>query len=310
MTTLIMGTRGSALALAQSRQFAAQLENRHPGLRVEERIIRTTGDMQQGVPLPQIGGKGVFTLEIEQALLNREIDFAVHSLKDLPPLLPAGLCLACTPKRQDAGDVCLVREAGLSQTKATLPFLPLGAKVGTSSLRRRAQLLALRPDIEISDVRGNIDTRLKKLQSGGYDAIILAAAGLNRLELDLGESQLYAFEQRDFVPAPGQGALAIEAREGDDKVLPFLKALEDAASLAEVSAERAAMSALNAGCSTPLGARAVVDGDSLHLWAAVLSEDGRRRVFVEEKGEAADAIGLGQRVAQKLLDEGAGELLA
>jgi hydroxymethylbilane synthase len=188
--------------------------------------------------------------------------------------------------------------------------LPYGARVGTSSLRRRAELLALRPDIKISDVRGNIDTRLKKLRDGGYGAIILAAAGLNRLDPAMIETTGHAFDEHDFVPAPGQGALAIEARENDEDVLPILKAVEDPASRAEITAERATMSALNAGCSTPLGARAVVRQESIELWAVVLSPDGRRRVFVEARGSVSEAEALGKQVAQELLDMGAGELLA
>ena len=254
-----MGTRGSALALAQSRAFARALEVAHPGLVVEERIIRTTGDRQQVAPLPAIGGKGVFTLEIENALLGGEIDFAVHSLKDLPPDLPDGLCLAAIPHRAPANDVCVLSSRLAAPFfDGALPFLPPGAKIGTSSLRRKAQLLYLRPDLKIEDVRGNVDTRLRKLEEQ-FDAIVLARAGLERLGVEIDASRLRDFGEREFVPAPGQGALAIEARESDEATLRLLATLDDAASRAEITAERATMRALNAGCTTPLGARAVYE---------------------------------------------------
>ncbi len=214
-TTLKMGTRGSALALAQARQFAAILEFFHPGLSVEEHIIRTTGDKNQTASLPSIGGKGVFTLEIEAALLSGEIDFAVHSLKDLPPLMPDGLCLACVPQREVPAD-CLILNPDSPEDngfKGELSMLPFGSKVGTSSLRRRAMLLQLRPDLQIEDVRGNIDTRLRKLQNENFSAIVLARAGLNRLEVET--PRAHNLPESWFVPAPGQGALAIQARTGD-----------------------------------------------------------------------------------------------
>jgi len=299
---LVMGTRGSPLALAQSRQTAAALMAAHRGLLVEERIIRTTGDKQQTAPLPAIGGKGVFTLEIEQALLSGDIDFAVHSLKDLPPDLPEGLCLGAIPKRAPASDVCVLREPASNNTDGPMPYLRIGARVGTSSLRRSAQLLHARPDLQIENIRGNIDTRLRKLEEQGFDAILLAQAGIERLGL---AAKFVALDEREFVPAPGQGALAIEARASDARVLELLGAIEDATTRAEITAERAAMKHLSAGCSTPLGARAVVEGEALHLWAVVLSTDGRQRVFAEQRGSIGDAGGIGVRVAERLLEGGA-----
>jgi hydroxymethylbilane synthase len=311
--TLVMGTRGSPLALAQSRQTATALTAAHPGLVIEERIIRTTGDRQQSAPLPAIGGKGVFTLEIEQALLSGKIDFAVHSLKDLPPDLPEGLCLAAIPNRASASDVCIMREpVNLDCSPSIpLPFLLEGARCGTSSLRRSAQLLHLRPDLQIESIRGNIDTRLRKLDEQNFDAIILAQAGLQRLDIASQElmNKSVPLEEREFVPAPGQGALAIEARTGDKQVLGLLSAIEDAPTRAMITAERAAMRHLNAGCSTPLGARATVENGDLKLWAVVLSPEGSQRIYAEGQGSVGEAESIGITVAQKLLESGARDLL-
>jgi hydroxymethylbilane synthase len=311
--TLVMGTRGSALALAQSRQVAALLEHVNPGLKVTERIIRTTGDKQQGAPLPQIGGKGVFTLEIEQALLSGDIDFAVHSLKDLPPDLPAGLHLGAIPERASAGDVAILHPdvtAHAQSDERPLGRLPEQARIGTSSLRRSAQLLALRPDLRIENVRGNIDTRLQKLRDVPFDAIILAAAGLHRLGVHFPDDKsLLRFNEREFVPAPGQGALALEARADDETTNTLLNAIEHESTRGEILAERATMRFLQAGCSTPLGARAVCEGSSLRMWAVVLSTDGTRRISAEAEGRAADALVIGEQVAQELLRNGARELL-
>lgn len=299
-----MGTRGSPLALAQSRQVAAALREAWPGLSIEERIITTTGDRQQGVSLPSIGGKGVFTLEIERALLDGSIDFAVHSLKDLPPELPQGLHLGAIPRRAPAHDVCILRDAPAAGG-AALPFLKPGAVVGTSSLRRRAQLLSLRPDLDIRDVRGNIDTRLNKLHTQPYDAIVLAAAGMERLGLQA--EHVFALDEHGVLPAPGQGALALECREADERTNGLLRALEDAATRMEIDAERALMGALNAGCSTPLGARALWQAGRVTASARVLSADGTRRLDAEASGE--DAAALGRAVADDLLAQGAGALM-
>jgi len=307
-TTLVMGTRGSALALTQARQFALQLEFFHPNLRVEERIIRTTGDKNQSDALPSIGGKGVFTLEIEAALLRGDIHFAVHSLKDLPPAMPDGLCLACVPMRESPAD-CLVFHPELDENdgfKGELSRLPFGAKVGTSSLRRRAMLLNLRPDLAIEDVRGNIDTRLKKLEHEGFAAIVLARAGLNRL--DVGAITAHNLPESWFVPAPGQGALAIQARTDDLDTRSILLGLQDEATRSAIEAERAVVAHLNAGCSTPLGAIARAYGDTLSLHTAVLSPDGRARVAVSVQGAGAPAL-IGERAARSLVERGASELL-
>lgn len=310
---LHMGTRGSPLALAQSRLMAAALQAAHPGLEVVEQVIRTTGDRLQGAALPEIGGKGVFTLEIEQSLLSGQIDFAVHSLKDLPPQLPEGLCLAAVPHRAAAGDVCIIHPAWQTwqqpRSELPLPQLPYGARIGTSSLRRRAQLLRWRPDLQIENIRGNIDTRLRKLETQQLQAIVLAQAGLERLGVDIPVERLCPLNERDFVPAPGQGALAIEARADDGRVLELLKAIDDPATRAEINAERATMRALNAGCSTPLGARAIVTENRLAMWGIVLAPDGSGHAFGWMGGAVEDAETIGQNLAQRLLAQGAQELL-
>ncbi len=314
---LVMGTRGSPLALAQARQFARELEAAHAGLTVGERVIRTTGDKNQTSSLPAIGGKGVFTLEIEAALLDGTIDFAVHSLKDLPPDLPEGLTLGCIPKRESADDVFVVNEkyntSGFTEEQlASFAFLPHGARVGTSSLRRLAQLLYYRPDLIIEDIRGNIDTRLRKLHDEGLDAIVLAEAGLRRLGLAQSYNTVL-INCFDCVPAPGQGALAIECRQNDNRVLELLNVLEDEATRIETSVERAVVRALSAGCSTPLGVLVEyyhAKDYGMTVWACVNSPDGKQRIEVVEVFQFSDgAEQTGEYIAQKLLDQGAAKLL-
>ena len=308
MKILKMGTRGSALALAQARQFARDLEAHHPDLSVEEHIIRTTGDKQQGQPLPEIGGKGVFTLEIEEALLQGAIDFAVHSLKDLPPQMPDGLVLAAVPLRESPADALILRSDSDSweRPNAEMPELPLGARVGTSSLRRAAMLKHIRPDLQVESVRGNIDTRLMKLETQGFHAILLARAGLRRLEIEGVDAR--NLPESWFIPAPGQGALAIQSRADDVNTRAILMGLEDAPTRAAIEAERAIVSELNAGCSTPLGALARAYGEAVSINAAVLSVDGTRRISVNVQGSGAPEV-IGQRAARSLLDKGALELL-
>jgi hydroxymethylbilane synthase len=307
-TTLIMGTRGSPLALAQSRQFACALETAHPGLKVEEKIIRTTGDKRSEASLPAIGGKGVFTLEIENALLDGSIHFAVHSLKDLPPDLPEGLTLGCIPQRESAADVLILRRDVSTHTVEQWPFLPHGAKIGTSSLRRKAQLLNLRPDLQIEEIRGNIDTRLRKLDEH-FDAIVLAKAGLNRLGLwDEVASRAHDLGN-DFLPAPGQGALAIEVCKNCDAA-ELLRVLDCQSTRREIEAERSLLKNLNAGCSTPLGAIADVSENFIKLRAVVLSPDGKNRIEASASGALNESEKLGAVVAQKLLEQGAARLLS
>ena len=309
MKILKMGTRGSHLALSQARLVARQLEALHPDLTVEEQIIRTTGDKNQGQPLPEIGGKGVFTLEIEDALLNDEIDFAVHSLKDLPPEMPVGLCLAAVPARENPCDTLVLHDFNIPSTEngdLALKILPLGALVGTSSGRRAAMLRNLRPDLKIESVRGNIDTRIRKLHEQGFHAIVLARAGMNRAEIE--PSNTLNLPESWFVPAPGQGALALQSRRDDLDSRAILMALEDAPTRAAIEAERAVVSTLEAGCSTPLGVLARSVGDAISMHAVVLSLDGTQRIAVSVQGSGAPEL-IGIRAAKSLLEKGAREIL-
>ena len=296
---LRLGTRGSALALRQSGLVAAAIERL--GTPVELVTIRTSGDVATG-SLAALGGKGLFTKEIEEALLRHRIDLAVHSLKDMPATLPAGLVLAATPPRADARDV-LISAAGVG-----LDALPAGTRVGTSSLRRRAQLAALRPDLAVVEMRGNVDTRLRKLASGEVDAILLAAAGLERLGLQ--PAGLVALSPKEFVPAIGQGILALETRADDAAVRAIVAALDDPATRAAATAERAFLAAVGGDCHTPLAAYAVVDGERLSMRALVASVDGRDIVGDVFEGSIDAAADVGTRIAAGLLSRGAAALIA
>ncbi len=305
--TLRIGTRASALARVQTEWLVARLRGLGHDVVVE--TITTTGDVRTDVPIaglvhePGGGGDGVFVRELERALLDGRIDAAVHSLKDLPTTVPEGLAIACVPQRAIPFDV-LVGAPGL-----TLETLPSGAVVGTSSIRRIAQVLASRPDLKVQPVRGNVDTRLKKLDAGGYDCLILAGAGLHRLGLAARVSAV--LEPPAFWPAVGQGALAVEIRAGDARLRQALEPLDDAAAHRAVRAERACLAALAAGCLAPVGAWARVEGDGLTLGAAVFEQRGThvRQVSARESGslEAPEAVGL--RVAAALRDAGAEEML-
>lgn len=295
MGAVRIGTRGSRLAVAQARWVVTRL--RDAGTDAEVRIIHTTGDRARKVPLATLGGsagiKGVFTKEIEDALLAGEIDLAVHSLKDLPTELPGGLSLGCVPQRADPRDVLL---------GGTLASLPEGAVVGTGSRRRTEQLGHLRPDVSVADIRGNVDTRIRKLRSGGYDAIVLAAAGLERLGR-LHEVAEY-LPVDVMVPAAGQGALGIEVRTGDPAVLEVLSPLHDARAAAEVRAERALLRALGGGCEVPVGAHAALRDGRLTLVAAAAGSDGGM-VRVSGSASPGAASVLGDRVAGRLRLAGA-----
>lgn len=296
---LRIGTRGSALALRQSGMIAAELERR--GTLVELVTIRTSGDVATG-SLATIGGKGLFVKEIEEALLRREIDVAVHSLKDLPAVLPKGLVLAATPVRADPRDV-LISGGGCS-----LAALPAGRRVGTSSLRRRAQVLAWRPDLEIVELRGNVDTRIRKLDTGAVDAIVLAAAGLARL--DLAPPGTVPLAPKDFVPAIGQGVLALEARADDAATLDLLRPLDHAPTRVAVDAERAFLTAVGGDCRTPLAAHATVRNGQVSMLAMVAEIDGSTILGDTLEGPVEYAAELGTRLATALLSRGAAELIA
>ncbi len=304
MKTLVIGSRGSKLALWQAHHVAARLLELGRETRIE--IIKTTGDKIRDVPLAQVGEqsntKGVFTKEIEEALLAGAIDLAVHSLKDLPTELPAGLTIGAIPERQDPRDALVGK---------TLAELRGGDRVGTSSLRRSAQLRALRPDVEILDIRGNVDTRLRKLGEGEFDAILLAAAGLKRLGLEASIAEV--LDPETMAPAVGQGALGIEIREGDADVAAALAPLDDADTRAAVEAERTLLSALGGGCQVPLGAYATVSRPAgpkreLELQAVVASADGRLLIRANAKGDQPADVGA--RAARSLLADGAAALIS
>ncbi len=297
ITRVILGTRGSELALAQTNAIAAAIRALAPGVETVIEIIASQGDKIQNIPLAQMGGKGLFTKELEDALLEHRVDLAVHSLKDLPTELPKGLCLAAITEREDPRDV-LVSHSG-----ASLAALPQGAKVGTSSLRRRAQLLAARPDLDMPDIRGNVPTRLKKVAEGNYDATLLALAGLKRLGLDAHATDILPYEI--MLPAPGQGALGIECREDDAELRALLAGLSHPDTAASVTAERALLESLGGGCHTPLGTWAEVRDGQLSLQACVAALDGKTLWRAEVHGPAADPYALGKEAARQLLAQGA-----
>lgn len=294
-----LGTRGSKLARWQAEWVAAQLQNH--GVAVEIIEISTQGDRDQSSPIEQLGEVGLFTKELQRALLRDEIDLAVHSLKDLPTTPIEELSLGAIPPR------ALANDALVSNLASTLDDLPQGARVGTGSTRRRAQLLRLRPDLLLEEVRGNVDTRLRKLDAGGYEALILAAAGLTRLGFQERIRQTLPVDL--LVPAPGQGALGVECRAGDEPTRRVLASLHDPSTAACVTAERALLAEVEGGCLAALGAHATLDGDRLTLAAIVLSPDGRQHLTARGEAHPERAGWLGKSLAQELLASGAGELL-
>ena len=300
-STLIIGTRGSQLALWQAEWVQRQLKQIAPDLSVVLKRIQTSGDKIQDVPLAKVGGKGLFVKEIEEALLRKDIDLAVHSMKDLPAVLPAGLLIICVPEREDPRDALLAGE------KKKLDALPLGARVGTSSLRRQAQLLHVRPDLQIKMLRGNVDTRLRKLQENHFDAIVLAASGLKRLGWDEHITECLPVDVS--LPAIGQGALGIEGREDDGFVRVLLSRLEHQQTRVTVMAERALLKRLEGGCQVPIAGHAVLQGENLTLDGLVISLDGKRYVRYSLSGLMSEAESLGRKVAEGLLDRGAQPIL-
>ena len=300
MRALRIGTRGSALALWQARSIARALRE-STGIEPEIVIIKTSGDKFQQTSFSQIGTKGVFIKELEDALLEERIDLAVHSMKDVPTEMPEGLTIAAIGKRED------VRDALLSANGATLASMPQGARVGTSSLRRQSQLLLARRDLRILELRGNVDTRIEKLKRGDYDAIVLAKAGLDRLGLSTNISEVLPPEVS--LPAAGQGAIGIEARAGDAVTLRVLTTLDDAETRSAVTAERSALAGLGGGCQVPIGAWGRVENGKLLLDVAVLSANGTQRMWEKDSGLPAEAEAIGKRVAQNLREGGAAALL-
>ncbi|MBZ5595823.1 MAG: hydroxymethylbilane synthase [Acidobacteriia bacterium] len=292
---LVIGSRGSQLALWQAKWIAARLAERGQETRIE--IIKTTGDKITDVPLAKVGTKGLFTKEIEEALLDGRIDLAVHSLKDLPTEVPEGLAIVAIPEREDPRD---------AMVGVTLGNLTAGAKVGTSSLRRAAQLRVMRKDLKIESVRGNLDTRVRKLDEGQYDAIVLAAAGLTRLGWAHRIAEILSPEV--MCPAVGQGALAVETR-AEGSARNICGALDHAATRMAVTAERAVLASLGGGCQVPIGAHARVSGERLQLVGVVIAPDGERVVRKADQGAVADADEVGRRVGAALLADGAREIL-
>ncbi len=301
-STLRIATRKSALALWQAEHVAALLRAAHPGLGVELVPLSTRGDEILDQPLATIGGKGLFLKELEVAMLEGRAELAVHSLKDVPAQLESGFTLPAILPRADAAD------AFVSNHHANLAALPHGARVGTSSLRRQAQLRALRPDLDLRDLRGNVGTRLAKLDAGDYDAIVLACAGLERL--GLAARIVSRLAAPDWLPAPGQAAIAIEAREAQPAVLDLLAALDDADTRLTVSAERAMNQALGGSCTVPVGAWCMLGEHGLHLRGLVGDAASGRLLHAEASAPAEQAEALGRQVAQALLAQGAGSLLA
>jgi hydroxymethylbilane synthase len=299
--SIIIGTRKSLLALWQSNYIKDCLEQRYPDLTVELRKIVTTGDKILDVPLAQIGGKGLFTKEIETDLLEGSIDLAVHSLKDMPTKLPDGLCLTAITERAAVGD------AFVSNKYDHWADLPKGAVVGTSSLRRKAQLLSKRPDLDIRDLRGNVDTRLRKLDEGKYDAVILAAAGLTRL--GHGDRIKETLPYDICLPAVGQGALAIECRSDNRDVRELLDFLNHRETNICTSAERAFLGLVEGGCQVPIGVHAEISGDTVHIDAIISSLDGQRMIRDSLNCPAGDAVRGGQVLGTRMLDHGGRDIL-
>ncbi len=297
-----IATRKSALALWQAEHVKARLEAAHPGLQVSLVPMVSKGDKLLDAPLAKIGGKGLFVKELETALLEDQADIAVHSMKDVPMDFPAGLGLFCICEREDP------RDAFVSNTFESLDALPAGSVVGTSSLRRQAQLLARRPDLKIHFLRGNVNTRLAKLDACEYDAIILAAAGLIRLGF---EARIRAsISAEHSLPAGGQGAVGIECRVGDAELQQLLAPLNHTETALRVTAERAMNKRLNGGCQVPIACYAILEGEQLWLRGLVGEPDGSRLLRAEQRGSAEDAERLGIEVAEALLAQGAGEILA
>jgi hydroxymethylbilane synthase len=296
-----IATRGSRLALWQAEHVRDALRAHHPGLVVELVVIKTTGDKILDTPLAKIGGKGLFIKELEQAMLEGRADLAVHSMKDVPVELPPDLHIAALLSREDPRDCLLARNGG------DLAALPPGAIVGTSSLRRRSQLRALRPDLDLRELRGNVNTRIGRLEAGDFDAIVLALAGMKRLGLD--HHVTAAFGTDALLPAIGQGVIGIECRRGDQRIEALVAALDDPHARDVIGAERALNATLQGGCQVPIAGHAELHGDELSIRGLVASLDGREFVRAAARGPRAQAAALGEQVGQELLERGARRIL-
>jgi hydroxymethylbilane synthase len=309
MTSIRVGTRGSALALWQARFVAAWLREAAPVIDVTLVEIVSTGDELTDVPLTEVEGTGFFTATLDRALLAGEVDVAVHSFKDVPVTQPLveqdGLIVAAVPEREDPRDVLVVYDG---VDASTLDALPRGSRVGTSSLRRRAQLLASRPDVEVAELRGNVPTRVRKVDEGHVHAAILAAAGLLRLGVRQRIDQF--LDAPAWLPAPGQGAIAVQIRDDDDRMRDLLATIHHPATAAAVTAERAFLGTLEGGCQVPIGALATQEGDALVLHGLVADPRGTRVIRGERRGRAAEPDALGRELAEELLERGASDILA
>ena len=296
-----IGSRGSPLALWQANWIKDQLESRNPDIPVEIVIIKTSGDKIQDVPLAKIGGKGLFVKELEEALLRKDVDFAVHSMKDMPIKFPFSLCIASVTKRENPFD------ALISRNNIKLNDLPKGAKIGTGSLRRASQLLHYRPDLNLIPLRGNVETRIKKLETEGLDAIILATAGLIRL--GWGDKISEIISPEILLPAMGQGAVGIEARKHDVDNQILLADMDDENTHLALDAERAVVTQLEGGCNVPIGAFATIEGNEMTLRGLVASLDGKTLYKKELKGDKVNAVALGNEMGNALLDMGGDKIM-
>ena len=301
MSKVTIGSRGSPLALWQANWVKDLLLGHHSDLAVDIKIIKTSGDRIQDVPLAKIGGKGLFVKEIEEGLLKREVDFAVHSMKDMPIIFPVNLCIACVTKRENPFD------ALISRNNIKLDDLPKGAKIGTGSLRRMSQLLYYRPDLNLIPLRGNLETRLKKLETEGLDAIILAAAGLIRLGWKDCITEIIPPEI--LLPAMGQGAVGIETRKNDVDNQILLADMDDEQTHYALDAERALVSQLEGGCNVPIGSFATLNGDQITLRGLVASLDGKTMYKKELTDLKTNAVALGRRMGDELIEMGAGRIM-
>lgn len=299
---ITVGTRGSRLALSQTNGIVTALREHHADLAVEVKQIKTQGDRDQQTSLTTIGGQGIFVKELEAVLLAGDIDVAVHSLKDVPSEIAPGLVIAAYPQRAEPRDALVTRDG------KTLAELPAGARIGTGSRRRAVQIKTLRPDIELVDIRGNVDTRIRKVDEGEYDGAVLAYAGLARLDMADRASQI--FEVDALVPAVGQGALAIEARQDDADLLKLLASISDANTKLACETERAFMARLGGGCQLPFGAYAEISDHSLKIRGFISDDDGQRRLQGELEVSVEEAPGVGTILAERLLGEGAAEFMA
>ena len=300
-SSLVLGTRGSRLAIWQAEWIQSRILEVASQVSVTLQRIKTSGDKTLDVPLAKIGGKGLFVKEIEEALLREDIDLAVHSLKDVPTVLPKGLAILGVPPREDPRDVLI------SPKHRTFDNLPKGATIGTSSLRRQAQLLHHRPDLHIVMLRGNVETRLRKVQEGEYDAVVLAAAGMRRMGLD---NHVTEYLSPDFsLPAIGQGALGLEGRSQDEFIRKLVAKLNDAPTRTVVSAERSFLDRLEGGCQVPIAAHGVLQGETLVLDGMVASVDGKQLIRETLTGPSSEAQALGTRLAERILDRGGRDIL-